>query len=279
MALRNHWTYAHGWQVTIQSAIPMGKGVSSSSALAVGWYHLLSQLAEPAQRVTPHQLAEGGYHIEVEEFGEPGGKMDHYAVAYGGMLSIQDYDPMTIVPLKHDLPGLILGDSLKQKDTIGLLSEIKQDVQRAWGSVQRHYPAPTLKDLPLEEFLGMKMDENPQGWKRLQATLETRDLTREGFRILREKVLDQATLGALINKHHKSLRDHLGISTPLIETLRDAAMKAGALAAKISGSGQGGCFLVWAPGREEQVMEAIKGKGGQASCIEIDGGSKVWNEG
>ncbi len=81
-------------------------------------------------------------------------------------------------------------------------------------------------------------------------------------------------IGTLLNDHQKILRDVLGISTPKIDRMIEAALKAGAYGAKINGSGGGGCMFAYAPEHPEKVKAAIEDAGGEAFIIISDSGSR-----
>mgnify|MGYP004465402795 CR=1 FL=1 len=68
-------------------------------------------------------------------------------------------------------------------------------------------------------------------------------VTREGAVALAEDNLQ--TLGRCLSRAQTSLR-HLGVSTPQIDALVAAAMTNGALGAKLTGSGMGGCVIALA---------------------------------
>ena len=70
------------------------------------------------------------------------------------------------------------------------------------------------------------------------------------------------------------LRDFLGISTPKIDGMIDAAKNVGAYGAKINGSGGGGCMFAYVPENPEKVKSAIENTGGEAFIIVPDSGSK-----
>lgn len=57
---------------------------------------------------------------------------------------------------------------------------------------------------------------------------------------------DATALGARMNACHSILSD-LGVSSPELDTLVDAAHTGGALGAKLTGGGQGGCVIALAP--------------------------------
>src|SRR5215212_188448 len=63
--------------------MPASTGMGGSSAFAVGLLHALH--AFRGERVTAGQLAEEACYIEMEVLGEPIGKQDQYAAAFGGL--------------------------------------------------------------------------------------------------------------------------------------------------------------------------------------------------
>lgn len=67
---------------------------------------------------------------------------------------------------------------------------------------------------------------------------------------------DLPELGRLIDENHRLLA-RLGLSTPELDAAREAARRAGALGAKLTGAGGGGCLMALAPGRERAVTAAL----------------------
>lgn len=72
---------------------------------------------------------------------------------------------------------------------------------------------------------------------------------------------DFSTLGRLMN-HNARLLDELGVSTPALDDACAAARRAGAVGAKLTGAGGGGCMIALAPGCEDAVAAAL-GPGSQ----------------
>ncbi len=56
---------------------------------------------------------------------------------------------------------------------------------------------------------------------------------------------DAAAFGALLIESHASLRDRLQVSCPALDRLVEAAMESGALGARLTGAGFGGCAVVF----------------------------------
>jgi galactokinase len=87
--------------------------------------------------------------------------------------------------------------------------------------------------------------------------------------------VDDRHLGTLLNQHQRNLREAKQVSTPKIDAMIEAALGAGALGAKINGSGGGGCMFAYAPQEPEAVAAAIEGQGGKAYVIAIDEGTRI----
>jgi mevalonate kinase len=74
---------------------------------------------------------------------------------------------------------------------------------------------------------------------------------------------DLETLGELMNINHALLYG-VGVSDESLEWLVNAARKAGALGAKLTGAGGGGCMIALTRNEKlEQVLEAIQRTGGR----------------
>jgi len=271
---RRGWDLSSGYDCRIYSAIPINAGVSSSSALTVAWLKFLLEASGHADAYSPDDLARLAHQAEVVEFGEPGGMMDHFASALGDVIYVDCRPPFRAEHLPLRLDGFVLGDSLENKETLGVLSDSKSDVQEGLRFLSQSCPGFDLHSTPAEAVSPL-LDRLPEPVARkVRANLINRDLTVEAMRLFREGV-EPAKLGDLLTRHHERLRDGIGVSTPKINRMVEAALDAGALGAKINGSGGGGCMFAYAPGREDAVAEALARVGGRAYKLSIDGGARV----
>lgn len=87
---------------------------------------------------------------------------------------------------------------------------------------------------------------------------------------------DFATMGRLMNTNQEYL-EKLGVSSPLLDSLIQAARQAGALGAKLSGAGGGDCMIALVESdKTAAVKEAISKAGGQIMEVEIGAhGAKI----
>lgn len=256
--------WRRGYDVRLTGDIPQRAGVSSSSALVVAWIRFLLQAAADARVDDPLLIARLAHAAEVVEFGEPGGMMDHFAASFGGMIYVDTVPPYSCRRLHADLPGLILCYSGEPKATLEVLSRTRAAFTAALGEV----PDLDVHKTTMEELL-LSMDSHP-GANLLRAQWNNRELTREGIRLL-EDGASPVELGRLLTAEHEQLRE-LGVSTPRIDSILDAALMAGATGGKVNGSGGGGCLFVLAPGREAETIAAMERAGGTAWQVEVVNG-------
>lgn len=264
-----------GWECTLRGNIPINSGTASSSALVVAWIKFLLEASGSLKYRTPEEIAELGFEAEVAEFNEPGGKMDHYTSALGGVISIHFDEKLRIRRFKNQLGQFVLADSMEKKDTTGMLGFIKGNVLRGVEKVKK-----SIEDFSLQSSLNQDAKREiktlPADEKRLLlGTLLTRDLTVEGEKLFSSIEFNHARFGQLLTEQYRVLKEYLHLSTPKLEKLIETSLRAGALGAKINGSGGGGCIFAYAPGKAEKVAHALQSQGAKADIISIDRGAKA----
>ena len=266
----------HGYDCTVRGTIPINAGTSSSSALVVAWTAFLLYTQDSDLPHDRETIARFAHQAEVLEFKEPGGMMDHYSSALGGLLYLDCREPITASRLPARLDGFVLGDSGVPKDTTGTLRGSRDDTREGLAILRKHVPEFDLRTTPrqeAEEYFPL-MSDRVQG--RVRANFINRDLCQDARTMLAgDGPVDQARLGAMLLEHQRQLRDGISVSHPKLDALIDAAMGAGALGGKLNGSGCGGCMFAYAPGRQGEVAEAINRAGGRAYVIAISDGVSV----
>jgi galactokinase len=273
---REGFRFDQGYTITLRSDIPIGKGCSSSSAILVAWIGLLSRIATEGRTLSPEEAALFGYYAEVKEFKEPGGMMDHFTSARGGLVRIDTKGDISLRPLGARIEGVfILGDSLQPKDTTGVLGSVRGRATGGMDYVKRSINDADWETLNAEDAEKALRDAQYLHRLALLGNLRNRDITREAQELLESDGCDPAALGALLTEEHKILSANLGISTERIDKMVGAALDAGAWGAKINGSGGGGCMFAYTD--EENVgavVQGIESAGGKAAPVRIDSGLK-----
>jgi galactokinase len=272
---RGGFTFSTGFDCVVRGDIPISAGTSSSSALVVSWVNFLARMSDEGRELATEENARIAHAAEVLEFAEPGGMMDQYTASFGGLLHISFSPAIRVERLPASLGSFVLGDSREPKDTIAILARVKNRVLEIVRSLEARHPEFSLQNAPLEdvEYYGGRFMEEERAL--LAGTIINRDLAQAALRLLREPAADHRELGRLLDEHQKILGEVLGISTPKIDRMLEAARRAGAYGGKINGSGGGGCIFAYAPEDAEAVARAIESAGGKAYVVRGDGGTRV----
>jgi len=266
--------FSNGFECKIKSQIPINAGTSSSSALNVSWIHFLSKIADEPMAWNQKKLGELAFDAEVGEFNEPGGMMDQYSTAMGNLIYLESQPKISIKKLKPNLGTFVLADSGAPKNTFEILKRCRDSRQKLLKQLIIKNSSMNIDTC--DENLDLS-DLSSDEIKLYFGTIKNRELLKRALVEFQKNTIDEALIGKLLYEHHTILRDDLKVSTPKIETMMDAAMNAGALGAKINGSGGGGCMFAYAPNNAEKVVEAINCVNGHAQIIHSDEGSKFLN--
>ncbi len=269
---REGLAFSSGWGCEVHGNIPINSGTASSSSLVVAWIKFLLEAAADKRTEQAKAIAELAFQAEVGEFQEPGGKMDHYASAVGGVISLHFGKTLKVIAHPNPLGEFVLADSLIRKNTTGTLGFIKSHVLRGIQQIRGALSEFALTS-PSGEREQTEINALPEVEKRLvTGTLLTRDITAEGESLFQSSKFDHTRFGDLLNRQQDVVRDYLQISIPKIDRMIEASLQAGALGAKINGSGQGGCIFAYAPGKTQEVAEALKALDTKPKIVHIDSG-------
>ena len=220
--------------VTMADIPSRGSGLGSSSAVTVGLLKALSFHLD--KDILPCEVAEAACHIEMTCLGNPVGKQDQYAAAYGGVLFIEfgpGRGPHEVQVTRLDLDAgrrqaladrLMLFHTGQSRQSRSVLADQQANIDRR---------RPELRHLVA--------------------------LAHAGRRALEDGALDE--LGALLHEawtFKQRLSDR--ISTGQINAWYDVARHAGAQGGKICGAGGGGFLLIYAaPESHDAVRAALDG--------------------
>lgn len=211
-----------GVEVTTTADIPSrGTGLGSSSAFTVGLLNTMK--AYLGESATAGDLAAWACEVEIERCGEPIGKQDQYASAFGG-INVIEFRPDDAVDVQ---PVRIL-----LENQVRLQSELMM-----------FYTGTTRSASQLLAAQNMAMESDPAVERRL---LRMMDLV---YRM--QSDLEAGRISDFGNTLHENwlLKRELvsGISSGQIDNWYAAALSAGATGGKLLGAGAGGFLLVHAP--------------------------------
>ena len=272
--LKKSFTFSSGFDCTVKGDIPINAGTSSSSALIVTWINFLTRMSDQSIILSPEHLARYAYEAEVLEFSEPGGMMDQYSTSIGGIIYMDFFPSAVVTSLNTNLKTLVLGNSKEPKNTRYILGHVKDQILHVDTVLRKTYKGFSLQDVSSNDISKFQSNLSKSQYKIFQGTIKNRDITRIARAELNKKNPDHRMIGKLLNEHQSILREVLGISTPKIDKMIQAALDAGAFGAKINGSGGGGCMFAYAPESPDRIKMAIEQAGGEAFIINPDSGSR-----
>jgi galactokinase len=216
--------------LAVSSTVPAGSGLSSSSALTVALTVTFADLAGfDADRVT---LARAALAAEIAATGVPGGLMDQLAalLAEPGHALLLDCRTLHVDPIPIPRAvGVVVIDSGEPRT---LADSAYAERRAACEAAAARLGLPTLRDATLQQvrddpFARHVVTENAR-------VIEFAAALRAG---------EVSALGPLMLASHASLRDDFVVSTPALDGLVDACMEHGALGARLTGAGFGGCVV------------------------------------
>ena len=263
--------YTNGFDSTIQSNIPIQAGASSSSSIIVGWIKLISSLADNPPSWDNQTIGRLAYEAEVLEFDEPGGMMDQFSTALGGCIYLSQ-KPFQIKKITPDMGAFVLGNSNESKDTLNILRRCKEDRLLMMKKLNNQYPELDFSNCEMDHG---KSILNTKEQVLLKATIKNRQILEHAKKELFKDKLNHIKIGQLLSDHHTILRDSLRVSTDKIDKMIKASLDAGALGAKINGSGGGGCMFAYAPDNPTNIVNAINKSGGSAVIIHGEDGVRI----
>jgi len=272
--MRDGYSFSKGFDCIVKGNIPIKAGTSSSSALVITWVNFLARMGDQKKVLPPEEIANLAYSAEVLEFSEPGGMMDQYTTAFGGIIGLSSYPEINLNKIDVEMGAFVLGNSGEPKDTMSILSRIKNEMLKIENLLKGKYSEFSLQRIDYDDLDNFKNDLKPGQLELLKGTIKNRDLTKEAEAVFKRKPLDHKQIGKLLSEHQQVLKDVLKISTPKIDSMIDATMDAGAYGAKINGSGGGGCMFAYAPENTDKVLEAVKNISPDSHIVKVDEGTR-----
>jgi mevalonate kinase len=192
-----------GFDIAVESNIPLGAGIGSSAAVVVAAIDAATR--ELGVELPREDLADRAYEVERAVQDGQASRADTFCSTMGGAVRVEGDDCQTISA--PDLP-FVIGYDGGAGDTGALVAGVR-DLKEAYAFAE-------------------------------DTVVAIGDIVRSGERALAEGNLEE--VGRLMNFNH-GLLEALGVSSRSLDAMVWAARDAGATGAKLTGAGGGGCIV------------------------------------
>lgn len=222
----------NGVEITVTADVPSGTGLGSSSSFTVGLLHAL--YSYKGKFVSKEKLAMKACEVEIDRLGNPIGKQDQYAAAYGGLNFYQ-----------FNKDGSVFVEPVIMRTAP--YCQLEKNLMLFYTG-QLHSASQILKE----------QNVNIADQEKEKNQLAMCELARELREELQQGNID--AMGEILHENWK-LKKTLasGISNPDIDDCYDIALRHGAIGGKLLGAGGGGFLLFYVPeNRQSEVRSAVK---------------------
>jgi D-glycero-alpha-D-manno-heptose-7-phosphate kinase len=214
--------------------LPASSGLGSSSSFAVGLLNALHLLR--GERVSPAQLAEEACEVEINILGNPIGKQDQYAAAFGGLNHII-FKKSGRVEIDH----LVLQDNL--------INKLFENSLLIWTGIQRDASSILVKQ---NETVAKKISD-------YKSLIDDNKNCKELMLNPPDDFLER--FGSLLDKTwHTKKSLETTISSTAMDEMHAQVKSLGGFGGKLSGAGGGGFFYEIVPQEIHTKLLSIYGK-------------------
>ena len=224
----------NGVNVNVECEIPIGAGLGSSASINVAIISAVSRSF--GVRLDKKDICKLAFTPENVLHGRSSG-VDQATCSYGGI--IQFTRPFNVKPVRiREPPKILVCDTGIHHSTKNLVGAVLKRSKKQKANFQRY-----ISQVKQISHSAVK-------------ALETQDTTM---------------LGSLMYENHELLKK-VGVSHPMLDKFVETARKAGALGAKLTGAGGGGCILaLYEDSRSRKgIVQALRKQGGYPYNVSMD---------
>lgn len=257
-ALRQDGHPVPGGAMSITSDVEMGSGLSSSAALECATLGAIAAAA--GVRIDPTEQARLAQRAENEYVGAPTGLLDQLASLFGRPATalLIDFRDVTVEPVAFDpdrrgVALLLIDSRARHRHAGGDYAARRASCEHAAADLG----VSSLRDLQDRGPSVLDRVADPTDARRARHVLTENRRVTDFVGALDDS--DFAEAGRIFTASHASMRDDFEITTEHIDLIADAAVGAGALGARMTGGGFGGCVIALVPTEQvDSVGETVR---------------------
>lgn len=235
----------HGLDVFVNGNLPNGSGLSSSASLEMLFGKILGDQFNLT--IEPLEMVQIGQEVENQFIGVQSGIMDQFAVGMGKkdhaiLLDTNTLD-YQLVPIELGAYRIVIMNTNKRRELAdSKYNERRSECEQALSKLQEKLPIQSLGELDKETF-----DQFTYLIQDGTLIRRARHAVFENQRAIKAtKLLNQGDLsafGRLMNASHVSLEYDYEVTGLELDILAHSAWRHGAIGARMTGAGFGGCAI------------------------------------
>jgi galactokinase len=241
-ALRRKGYRVTGGSMSVTGGVEMGSGLASSAALECAAIGALA--AANGLRIDRVEQARIAQTAENDYVGAPTGLMDQLAALYGEPLRalLIDFRELTVRPVAFDPDGsdvalLLINSRAPHRHAGGEYAARRASCERAAAELG----VSSLREVQQRGPSVVEAVTDPTDARRVRHVVTENQRVLDFVAALDDS--DFAEAGRILTASHASMRDDFEITTEHIDLIADTAVRAGALGARMTGGGFGGCVI------------------------------------
>jgi galactokinase len=276
-----------GFDILLDSSIPIGGGLSSSSALtmttlmALG---LVNGFTDGNKKIPADQAIElinkkgnSGQAAKLLDklcmmgcwaeywYGTRGGAMDHFAITVSKQGNATLLDNRTFdyfyIPIPKDLSIIICNTMVRHNQLYTEYGERKKSAMRGFAKIHQDFPEmKNIRDIDLKTLEKYKDRLTKDEYKKMKHPITEKERVFGFVEAIKAKNFKK--LGQIIDEAFVSLRDDFDVSCEELNIMQDAAKKsAGCFGARITGGGFGGCIVAFVDSaKKDEFTKEVKAR-------------------
>lgn len=234
-----------GLNILLSSEIPLGSGLSSSAALLVLILHLTSEIFNLG--ILPIEVTKLAKKVENDYLGLKSGIMDEASIALAkeNCCLLLNCDKLEYKHIPLDLGEyalVVLKTNVPRSLVTSKYNERVEECQKGLNILKNHYRVSNLCEISVSNLDQIKeLISDEIIYRRVKHVITEQNRVLEFVGSLKKKNITQ--IGQLLNESHQSLKDDYEVSGAYLDAIQEAALHAGAIGARMTGAGFGGCAI------------------------------------
>jgi galactokinase len=257
-ALRGAGHRVMGGRMSITSNVEVGIGLASSAALECAVLGAITTAIgfriDRAEHARIAQSAENDY------VGAPTGLLDQLAALFGEprralLIDFRETSvrPVTFDPDASAVALLVINSRAPHRHADGEYAARRAACERAAADLH----VSTLREVQDRGLSALEAVADPVDARRARHVITDNQRVLDLVAAL--DVYDFAKAGRIFTASHESMRDDFEITTAHIDLIAEAAVRAGAFGARMTGGGFGGCVIALVPANDARAVgEAVR---------------------